>query len=785
MTTSGAPVADGRVLDFRLLPSAGMCWGATLVGIELGWRAALWTAVGALAAAATAVVVAVAGTRRALAGALIAALLIGAGFAVAVAARERAVAEHPLIAVASRGGHVSLTVVPVDDPRRVRSPAGDTVMVRASLRSIDARGPGPGGFAVGGSVVVFAPADGWQELLPGQRVSLRGKVSRPIRHDLTVATIRVTGAPVRVEPAPRTQRVAGAVRDRFAAAARSALPPEAAGLLPGLVVGDTSGLPGAVRDDFTAAGLSHLTAVSGANISILIGAVLLLMRALALGPRTSAVLAAVALAAFVILARPSPSVLRAAVMGSIGLLALMTGRRKQAMPALGAAVIVLLALFPALAVDFGFALSVAATAALVLLAPGWTRWLRARGWPRALAEAVAVATAAYVATVPIVAAMSGTLSTVAVAANVAVAPVIAPVTVIGAIGAAGAAVWLPLGGLIVRATGPPLWWLLRVAEWAAGAPGATVTVPAGLAGAAVMAGIAAGLLLAIRSRWLRRALAAAVLGLALVWVPVRVLWPGWPLRDWVLVACDVGQGDALVLAAGDGAAVVIDAGPEPRLVDGCLDRLGVRTVAAVVLTHLHADHIDGLPGVLRGRRVGAVVLGPMHQPERGFRQVSAQAAASGVAIREARAGQQLRLGALTFRVLGPTLPVPRSPAAGAEMANEQSLVLSVDTIAGRILLTGDVEAEGQRDLLRDRVPVAADILKLPHHGSRTTSEEFLRAVGASLVVVSVGQGNTFGHPNPGILRALQELGATVARTDRGGDVAVGRSGGGAIAVGRP
>ncbi|MFD4182496.1 ComEC/Rec2 family competence protein [Rhodococcus sp. NPDC058514] len=588
-----------------------------------------------------------------------------------------------------------------------------------------------------------------------------------------------------MEGAPWTQRAAGAVRDRFAAAAQSALPPDAAGLLPGLVVGDTSALPGGVRDDFTAAGLSHLTAVSGANISILIGAVLLLMRALALGPRTSAVVAALALAAFVVLARPSPSVLRAAVMGSIGLLALMTGRRKQAMPALGAAVIVLLALFPALAVDFGFALSVAATAALVLVAPGWVRWLRARGWPRALAEAVAVAAAAYVATVPIVAAMSGTLSTVAVVANIAVAPVIAPVTVIGAVGAVGAAVWLPLGELTVRATGPPLWWLLRVAEWASGAPGATVFVPSGFGGAAVVAGIAAALLLAVRSRWLRRVLAAAVLGLALVWVPARVLWPGWPVRDWVLVACDVGQGDAMVLAAGDGTAVVVDAGPEPRLVDGCLDRLGVRSIEAVVLTHLHADHIDGLPGVLRGRRVAAVMLGPMRLPERGFRQVREQSAASGVPIREARAGQELRLGTLTFRVLGPTLPVPRGPAAGAEMSNDQSLVLSVDTAAGRVLLTGDVEAEGQRDLLRDRIPVAADILKLPHHGSRTTAPEFLRSVGARLVVVSVGADNTFGHPHPAVLRTIRETGATLARTDRGGDVAVSRSGGGATAVGRP
>jgi competence protein ComEC len=145
----------------------------------------------------------------------------------------------------------------------------------------------------------------------------------------------------------------------------------------------------------------------------------------------------------------------------------------------------------------------------------------------------------------------------------------------------------------------------------------------------------------------------------------------------------------------------------------------------------------------------------------------------------------LRIGGPVLRVLGPTLPAPRDPHDGADAANDQSLVLSVDTVAGRVLLTGDVEAEGQRDLLRERAPLAADILKLPHHGSRTTTPEFLRAVGARLVVVSVGADNTFGHPNPGVLRAVREMGATLARTDRGGDVAVGRSGGGAVAVGRP
>ena len=174
--------------------------------------------------------------------------------------------------------------------------------------------------------------------------------------------------------------------------------------------------------------------MSGANVTIVCGAVLL--TAALVGPRVAVALAALALLAFVMVVQPSASVLRAAVMGGITLLAVASHRRRQAIPALSASVIALMIGAPELAVDVGFALSVSATAALVVIAPVWSRRLVGRGWPKPLADAVSVAVAAQLVTAPLVAGISGPFSVVSVAANLAVAAVIAPITVIGTAAAA-------------------------------------------------------------------------------------------------------------------------------------------------------------------------------------------------------------------------------------------------------------------------------------------------------------------------------------------------------------
>ncbi len=212
-------------------------------------------------------------------------------------------------------------------------------------------------------------------------------------------------------------------------------------------------------------------------------------------------MAAVALMAFVVVVQPSPSVLRAAVMGAITLLAILAHRRRRAVPALSATVVILMIGAPQLAVDLGFALSASATAALVVIAPVWSRRLVDRGWPKPLADAVSVAVAAQLVTAPLVAGMAGTVSLVSVAANLAVALVVAPITVIGTAAAAVSALWPAAAQFLVRFTGPELWWLLRVARWASAVPGAVVPVPPGPAGVFLVAAAGVGSVVLWRWRW--------------------------------------------------------------------------------------------------------------------------------------------------------------------------------------------------------------------------------------------------------------------------------------------
>lgn len=776
MTVRNDGSDTATVLDARLVPCALAAWAVTLLGLYTGWRIVTAVAVAAVVGCAVTVRLVAAGRiPRGGARILLAALAVVAGFGPAAGLRMWAADQHPLASAAERGAWAGVVLVPTDDPRRIRAAAfDDTPRVRIPAR-LEYVTVGGRSVDTGGSVVVFAPADSWGDLLPGQSVTARVRVAPHTGPGTTVAVLRAENAPTAVGPPPVWQRWAGTVRDRLAQVSSAVLPADRAGLLPGLVVGDTTALTDEVREDFRVAGLTHLTAVSGANVSIVLGAVLLLVRALGLGPRSGTVLAATALGAFVVVVRPSASVVRAAAMGSIGLLAFVTGRERQALPALCTAVGVLLVLMPDLAVDVGFALSVSATAALIVAAPPVVTRLVDRGWPRSVAEVTAMSLVAFAATAPLVAAVNGTVSVVSVAANVLVAPVLAPLTVLGSLVAGAASVVPWAGEVLARGTGPFLWWLITVADRAASLPSAEFEVPDGPVGALVAAVLVAVVWSVARHRRVRITALVIAVAVTAVWLPVRMLRPGWPGAEWVLVACDVGQGDALVLATGDGRAVVVDTGPEPEPVDRCLRRLRIRRVALLVVSHLHADHAGGIRGVLTGRSVETVVVGPGAAGDDAAGVLDA-ATGIGVVVREVGAGATLRAGDLDLRVLGPA----GRRTGGSE--NDDSLVLAVDTVVGRVLLPGDAEEAALDALLRSGTDVRADVLKVPHHGSRTTPARFLTAVRPSVALVSAGRDNLFGHPHPEIVYTLTGMGTRVLRTDLHGDVAVVRAASGALAV---
>jgi competence protein ComEC len=508
------PEPPAAHVDVRLVPAALTGWVVTAAGIWWPVGRVLASCFVALLAAAALARCAARGPGRArrmrtVSAGLVAVGVVGAGFGLAIALRAEAVARHPI--TAAFGTAAPVTVTPTESALSLGS---GRLMFRATLQRLrDER--------VSGRVVVFARASDFGDLMVGRPVRFTARINRPGRRDLTVAVLNASGRPS-MGAAGSVQRAAHAVRGRFAAAARETLTADEAAMLPALVLGDTSAVTGETSRAFRAAGMTHLTAVSGANVTIVCAAVLFSARLI--GPRAAVVLAAVALVAFVVVVQPTPSVLRAAVMGAIALTAMLSSRRRQAIPALSATVLMLLAVAPHLAVDVGFALSVLATAALVVIAPAWSRRLVGRGWPKPLADALAVACAAHVVTAPLVAGISGRIGLVAAAANLAVAPMIAPITVLGSAAAVLCMAWPTGGQLLIRFTGPELWWVLNVAKWSADVPAATLPVPAGVPGVVLVGTGTLAVLLAARLmwrwRWFRGALGlvgGAVVMCALAW----------------------------------------------------------------------------------------------------------------------------------------------------------------------------------------------------------------------------------------------------------------------------
>ncbi|WUP39773.1 ComEC/Rec2 family competence protein [Streptomyces europaeiscabiei] len=814
---SGARLGDAHPrqegpADLRLVPPALAAWGtaALMVHASPGWVTAV---VVVCLAVGLALLVPWQGRGRgqgrgwvrrgagpgAWTKVSVAAVLLCAGAAAASAGLHGAdLRRGPVPALAGQYARVTADVGLTSDPRLTRPringnhAAPAAVLLQAEVRRVQS----PDGTVVDTRTPVLVMVDvagrsgrtSWLSLLPSTRVRVVAQVvPAMVGGDRVAAVLRVRGggAPVVLQEASTVQRLAGRLRAGLREAT-DGLDADARALLPGFVVGDTSRVPAELDEAFKATDLTHLLAVSGANFTILlalfIGPPGLAQRAerRGLAPRLGIPLRATALAGgvltlgFVIVCRPDPSVVRAAACGSIALLAIATGRRRSLIPALATAVLLLVLYDPWLARSYGFLLSVLATGALLTLAPRWSAALQRRRVPPRPAEALAAAGAAQAVCAPVVAVLSAKVSLVAVPCNLLAEFAVAPATVLGFATLATAPVAMPVAECLAWCASWPAGWIADIARTGASLPGAGVDWPGSWTGALLLLLVTVVVVLVgrrlISHPWLVGACLVAFLLVVVQPPPLTRVITGWPPPGWRLVMCDVGQGDATVLAAGDGAGVVVDAGPDPVLVDRCLTALGISRIPLVVLTHFHADHVVGLPGVLRGRSVGAIAATGFEEPADQAEFVRREAVARRIPLTRAVAGEERRTGSLTWRVLWPP-----GDAAAPDGPNDASVTMLVRSAGLTLLLLGDLEPPGQRELARSPEAAAlgaVDVVKVAHHGSAYQDPGLIRAMAPRLALISVGADNPYGHPAPSTVAALRAGGALVLRTDEDGAIAV-------------
>ncbi|MGW4228192.1 ComEC/Rec2 family competence protein [Streptomyces sp. NPDC004980] len=827
---SADPHQEGPV-DLRLVPPALAAW--TAAGLALG-APGRWAALGAALCAGTALVLLAGprvraavraghtGTFRRTTGAPSYARLrttAAAGVLLCAAAGAAAAGLHgadsrsgPVPGLAEDYTRVEAEVTVTSDPRQTRPQVRGDHSTPVSLL-LDAevdRLTGPDGTVTRLRTPVLvmvspgAASAQWQRLLPSTGLRISGRLAPPRHEGERVAAVLGTDAddPPPVISAPTLlQRTAGQLRSGLREST-DGLDADARALLPGLVVGDTSRVTPELHDAFKATDLTHLLAVSGANLSILLFLLIgppgtaLRSERRGLAPRLGISLRMTALIgggialAFVIVCRPEPSVLRAAACGLITLLAIGTGRRRSLIPALTAAVLLLVLYDPWLARSYGFLLSVLATGALLTLAPRWSSALQRHRVPPRLAEVLAAAGAAQAVCAPVVVVLASRVSLVAIPCNLLAEFAVAPATVLGFAALAVAPVSMAAAEALALVAGWPVGWIASVARTGAALPGAEADWPGGWRGAALLAVLTLVLVLSARRLarhpWVCSAAALALVLAVLRPVPLTRIMTGWPPPDWTFAMCDVGQGDAMVLAAGEGTGVVVDTGPDPRLVDRCLRDLGITRVPLLLLTHFHADHVRGLPGALRGREVAAIQTTSLDEPAEQAAFVKRTAATADVPVVPAVPGERRRFGPLDWRVLWPAADAPGAvPAFVTDEPNDSSVTLFVRSGGLTLLLLGDLEPPAQRGVLRSYPALPrVDVLKVAHHGSAYQDTALLRSVRPRLALISCGTDNPYGHPAARTVEALRAGGAKVLRTDIDGAVAVTGAGTGLRAAGR-
>lgn len=584
-----------------------------------------------------------------------------------------------------------------------------------------------------------------------------------------------------------------ALKERGRAAIATALPEPHAALLTGILLGDDSGLPRTLKEDFRATGMTHIIAISGFNIAVIIG-LLDLVTAPALPRRTAAVVIMTLILGYAVLVGAGASVVRAALMGVSYLAGLrLLGRPTLAVAGLFAAAFLMTLADPHAVWDIGFQLSFAATLGLMVFAGPWSRRLErgvaavfaaeTRPWITKWATEILIVTlAAQVLTIPLLLYHFGRLSLASLPANLLVLPVQPMVMLTGGVAMLAGAL-SPAAGQII---GPPAWLFLEytigVIRMLAQMPGAATPIALSATGLVAVYGLiaviawlaAAGKRQPAAATLQRPAAVKIIAGVGIVLFAVlTVAWISDRPDGRLHVAfLDVGQGDAIFIETPGGRQLLVDGG---RYASTTLDQLGRhmpfwdRSIDLLIATHPDADHVAGLVEVIERYQVGGLITnGAGQSSDSAYTALLAAAESRGVIVHAAQMGEAIKLDE------GVELGILHA-AASPEVVdtNEASVVARLTYGRMSLLLTGDAEEMVEADLLASDTPLTSVILKAGHHGANTSSSaDFLRAVAPQIVVISAGRDNRYGHPHPAMLARAAAVGAAVLRTDEYGTLEV-------------
>lgn len=784
-----------RRASLRLVVPAVAAWlsAAVLIGVpDIAWVFAVGGIVAAAACAAAAALPRHPGpgprrppsSRWALAAVSVLAVALAA---TAVAARAGTRTPAPLVAAAEAGRAVTVqltvtekSVIDDRDSRSIRDRATDAATTPADGTAQQIRGTvselevGHTIWGVSVPALLFATLAGEHPVAVGSVLEATA-VPRLTEAGDAAAVLLFAGRHVDLrEGPPWTLAWAAAMRAGFVERA-SALPGNGGRLLPGLAVGDTTAVSDELEQAMTTSSLTHLTAVSGANCAVIV-AVLTALLALLCAPRWLRIAGSLAgLGLFVVLVTPEPSVVRAALMALAVLLSVAAGRPAAGLPVLSLVVLAVVITDPWLSRSYGFVLSALATAGLLTL----TRPLAAiltTVLPRWIATAFAIPLSAQFACQPVLILLSAQIPVLGVPANLLAAPAAPLATLVGLIGCVLVPAAPPLADPALWLAWLPATWIAAIATTVQSLPVTSLPWLPGAAGALLLAALTAALVAGVRAvqagKRMLAALCCAILVIACGAYAGSLagqrVGPALSMpADWSHAACDVGQGDALLVRSA-GAVALIDTGPDPAPLAACLETLSVSRLDLLVLTHFDLDHVGGVRSVVG--RAAEVLSGEPQNP--ADERILADLATGGAALRRAVTGDTGRLGSTAWQALWPP---PRAGDVWVGNAGSVTLVFEPAQPGGfRSLFLGDLGEPAQaRVLAGHRLGGPFDLVKMAHHGSADQSAALYLAAAASIGLVPVGADNDYGHPTPAALDILAAAGTTPFRTDLCGLIVVG------------